>query len=112
MTCNKYFVHGLERPGSGWMCTTWATSRRSPGMVLTVNPGVYLPHEALGIRIEDDVLVTAEGHEVLSAAAPRRPEEVEAVMHQEQAALDVGPASPQIGSDKKLLDAPASSGRT
>jgi Xaa-Pro aminopeptidase len=49
-------------------------------MVLTVEPGIYLAQEGLGIRIEDDVLVTASGHEVLSAAAPRQPEEVEALM--------------------------------
>ena len=49
----------------------------APGMVLTVEPGIYLPEEGLGIRIEDDVLVTADGHEVLSADAPRNAEEIE-----------------------------------
>lgn len=37
-----------------------------PGMVLTVEPGIYIPEEAIGIRIEDDVLITAEGNVMLS----------------------------------------------
>ncbi len=37
-----------------------------PGMVLTVEPGIYVPDEALGVRIEDDVLVTETGIEVLT----------------------------------------------
>ncbi len=59
-----------------------------PGMVLTVEPGLYVrPAEDvpeqywnIGIRIEDDVLVTADGHEVLSHAAPKTVAEIEAVM--------------------------------
>lgn len=51
-----------------------------PGMVLTVEPGIYLADEALGVRIEDDVLVTADGHRVLSAGVPRTPDELEALM--------------------------------
>jgi Xaa-Pro aminopeptidase len=45
-----------------------------PGMVLTVEPGIYIPDEELGIRIEDDVLVTEDGAEVLSADLPRDPD--------------------------------------
>ena len=52
----------------------------APGMVLTVEPGLYIPEEQLGIRIEDDVLVTAGGNEVLSAGIPRIAGQVEAVM--------------------------------
>ena len=48
-----------------------------PGMVLTVEPGVYVRDEALGIRIEEDVLVTKEGMEVLSADMPRELHAVE-----------------------------------
>lgn len=81
VTCDKYFVHGL----SHWlgMDVHDVGNIRTPfvpGMVLTVEPGVYLPQEGLGIRIEDDILVTPEGHEMLSAAAPRRAEEVEALL--------------------------------
>lgn len=60
-----------------------------PGMVLTVEPGLYIPAGSkgvakkwwnIGIRIEDDVLVTAKGPEVLSAAAPKTVAEIEALM--------------------------------
>ena len=59
------------------------------GMVMTVEPGIYIaPGNAdvarkwrgIGVRIEDDVLVTADGCEVLTAAAPRTAEEIEATM--------------------------------
>ncbi|MGW2209562.1 aminopeptidase P family protein [Streptomyces sp. NPDC001781] len=60
-----------------------------PGMVLTVEPGLYfqaddltVPEEyrGIGVRIEDDILVTAEGNRNLSAGLPRRSEDVEAWM--------------------------------
>lgn len=43
-----------------------------PGMVLTCEPGIYIPEEGIGVRIEDDILITASGYEVLSAALPRQ----------------------------------------
>jgi Xaa-Pro aminopeptidase len=49
-----------------------------PGMVLTVEPGVYLPDKRIGVRIEDDVLVTRDGCRVLSHAIPRQRKDVEA----------------------------------
>jgi Xaa-Pro aminopeptidase len=57
-----------------------------PGMVLTVEPGIYIAEDAegvedrfrgIGIRIEDDVLVTADGHEVLTKAIPKEIDEIE-----------------------------------
>ena len=39
-----------------------------PGMVLTVEPGIYIPEEGIGVRIEDDILITDSGHTNLSEA--------------------------------------------
>jgi Xaa-Pro aminopeptidase len=47
-----------------------------PGMVITIEPGIYIPEYGFGIRIEDDVLVTETGHEVLSKA-PKTVSEIE-----------------------------------
>jgi Xaa-Pro aminopeptidase len=38
-----------------------------PGMVLTVEPGIYIPDEGIGVRIEDDILITDTSHTNLSA---------------------------------------------
>ncbi len=40
------------------------------GMVLTVEPGIYIPEEGIGVRIEDDILITEDGHRNLSAQLP------------------------------------------
>lgn len=61
-----------------------------PGYVLTVEPGLYVPPEyaqggeyrGIGIRIEDDVLVTPQGADVLSGDIPKRPYELEALLSQ------------------------------
>lgn len=52
-----------------------------PGMVLTVEPGVYVTEWGFGMRLEDDVVVTDDGCLVLSAAIPREAEEIEALMN-------------------------------
>lgn len=62
-----------------------------PGMVLTIEPGLYVPGDddipeafrGIGIRIEDDVAVTASGHEVLTAGVPKRVADIEALMVKE-----------------------------
>ena len=50
------------------------------GMVITIEPGIYLADEAIGVRIEDDILVTETGCEVLSDALPREIADIEALM--------------------------------
>jgi Xaa-Pro aminopeptidase len=48
-------------------------------MVVTVEPGIYIPEEQLGVRIEDDVLVTPAGYRILSNF-PKEPSEIEALL--------------------------------
>ena len=94
-SCAGHFVHGL----SHWlgMDVHDVGSYDEPlraGMVLTVEPGIYLPEEALGVRIEDDVVVTETGYELLSGGAPRSAEEIEALMQE-----DRDPARPLHGAE-------------
>jgi Xaa-Pro aminopeptidase len=49
----------------------------APGMIITVEPGIYLPGREIGVRIEDDVLVTRNGHRLLSGDIPRERKAVE-----------------------------------
>jgi Xaa-Pro aminopeptidase len=59
-----------------------------PGMVITVEPGIYIPEGSkcdkkwwgIAVRIEDDILITEKGYENLSKMAPRKAEEIEALM--------------------------------
>ena len=79
--CDRYFTHGLSHwLGMDVHDVGSYSAVLAPGMVLTVEPGLYIPEEQLGIRIEDDVLVTAGGSEVLSAGIPRVAGQVEAIM--------------------------------
>ena len=57
-----------------------STEPLQAGMVITVEPGLYIPEEKIGIRIEDTLLVTEEGCRNLSAALPREPGEIERSM--------------------------------
>jgi Xaa-Pro aminopeptidase len=77
----KYFVHGLGH-GLG-LNVHDPTDFRQPlkaGMTITIEPGIYIRDENLGVRIEDDVLVTGDGHRVMTEKLPRNADEVEKVM--------------------------------
>lgn len=54
-----------------------------PGMVLTIEPGIYLQKQQLGVRIEDEVLVTKNGYRLLTEALPRTADEIERMMRGE-----------------------------
>lgn len=80
---SKYYYHGVSH--SLGLDTHDVGNYRDkvlePGMVLTVEPGLYIEEEGIGIRIEDDVLVTEDGNENLSKDIIRSIEDIEAFMN-------------------------------
>jgi Xaa-Pro aminopeptidase len=97
----KYYIHGLSHPIGLDVHDPYLPNRPlEPGMVITIEPGIYIPQEKLGVRIEDDVLVTDTGAKVLSARLPRATEDVEALMAHGNAA----PAAP-AGPDRSKIAA-------
>lgn len=70
-TYRTYFPHAISHGlGVDTHDSLGAPRYFQPGMVLTVEPGIYIPEEGIGVRIEDDILVTKDGHENLSAQLP------------------------------------------
>ncbi len=81
-TCDdrEVFNHGLGHPIGMDVHDVGIGRPLAPGSVITLEPGIYLTAENLGVRIEDDVLVTATGAEWLSAGAPRTTDAIERLM--------------------------------
>jgi len=78
---SNYFWHGTSHQlGLDVHDTANREALIQPGMVLTVEPGIYVPEWQVGLRIEDDVLVTEEGCINLSAAIPREAAEIETAL--------------------------------
>ncbi|MEX2260996.1 MAG: Xaa-Pro peptidase family protein [Bryobacteraceae bacterium] len=74
----KYFTHGVgHHVGLEVHDAYDPTLPLEEGMVITVEPGIYIPDENIGVRIEDMVLVTKNGAKILSAALPTDPDEIE-----------------------------------
>lgn len=77
-----YYYHGVSH-SLGLDTHDISTGRNvvlKPGMVITVEPGLYVEEEEIGIRIENDVLITEDGILDLSAEIPKTVEEIEAIM--------------------------------
>jgi len=95
----RYYMHGvghylgLDVHDAGRYFTDQSAKNSrpfAPGMVLTVEPGLYIPPDdksapakfrGIGVRIEDDVLVTEDGNRNLTAKVPKDPDEIESIMN-------------------------------
>jgi Xaa-Pro aminopeptidase len=73
----KYFTHGLGHHVGLDVHDPQEDIPLQPGMVITIEPGIYIPEENLGVRIEDTLLVTGDGSKNLSGALPREASEIE-----------------------------------
>jgi len=77
----RYYIHGLSHHvGLNVHDPSGPSRPLEPGMVITIEPGIYIPEENLGVRIEDDVLITPTGYKLLTARLPRSPDEIEKIM--------------------------------
>jgi Xaa-Pro aminopeptidase len=97
-THRRWFMHGTSHwlgmdvhDAGGYLEADGRPRRLRPGMVLTVEPGLYFgrrdrrvpkKYRGIGIRIEDDVLVTRRGSKVLTTEAPKEIREIEALSRQ------------------------------
>ena len=80
-TLGKYYLHSLgHHVGLEVHDATDPDLTLQPGMVITIEPGIYIAEESIGVRIEDMVLITADGARVMSSALPREPAEIEKLM--------------------------------
>jgi len=92
----KFYMHrtshwlGMDVHDAGPYKVADEWRKLEPGMVMTVEPGLYIAtdfedvdprYRGIGIRIEDDVLITEDGSEVLSARVPKSIKDIEALMH-------------------------------
>ncbi len=79
-TLDKYFIHGLGHWIGMDVHDVGVYSVLPVGSVFTIEPGIYLPDEGFGVRIEDDYVVTDKGLVKMSAKLPSEPDEIERMM--------------------------------
>ena len=74
------FIHGIGHQLGIEVHDISPDGPLKPGMVVTIEPGIYLPDRKLGVRTEDDILITAKGNENLTIAVPKTVKDVEAAL--------------------------------
>ncbi|MFL6212814.1 MAG: aminopeptidase P N-terminal domain-containing protein [Blastocatellia bacterium] len=79
-TLDRYFIHGLGHWLGMDVHDVGNYGGLPVGSVFTIEPGIYIPEEKLGVRIEDDYLVTDKGLVKMSRAIPSAPDEIERIM--------------------------------
>lgn len=78
----KYFMHGTSHHlGLNVHDVASVYKKFEPGMVFTVEPGIYIPEEEIGIRLEDNVVITKNGHINLMKNIPIHADEIESLMN-------------------------------
>ncbi|MCI0485744.1 MAG: Xaa-Pro peptidase family protein [Blastocatellia bacterium] len=100
-TLDRYFIHGLGH----WLgmdvhdVGNYAPPL-PPNSVITIEPGIYIPEEKLGVRIEDDYLVTDKGLVKMSGKIPSDPDEIERLMSSGMQAKPASSSSSKRSSDR------------
>ncbi|MEN3333479.1 MAG: Xaa-Pro aminopeptidase [Blastocatellia bacterium] len=90
-TLERYFIHGLGHWLGMDVHDVGNYTNLPAGAVFTIEPGIYIPEEKLGVRIEDDYLVTEKGLVKLSRAIPSEPDEIERIMQSHTKAATAAP---------------------
>lgn len=75
-----FFIHGIGHQLGIEVHDSTPDGPLKPGMVVTIEPGIYMPEKKLGIRIEDDVLIMRTGAKNMTSMIPKRAADVEAMM--------------------------------
>lgn len=80
--CRKYFMHGLGHSlGLDVHDVSNGQSIFRENSVFTVEPGIYIPQEKIGIRLEENIVITPKGPLILTKNAPIEPDEIEVIMN-------------------------------
>ncbi|MDI9879782.1 aminopeptidase P family protein [Flectobacillus longus] len=78
----KYFMHGTSHHLGLDVHDVWSRYRRfEAGMVFTIEPGIYIQEEGLGVRLENNILVTEDGNLDLMGSIPMEADEIESLMN-------------------------------